>query len=145
MQSLDYKKFESAEVFYNQIGDYVYVQYLNPSKSDDFKATWNYALELKIKYRTNKWLIDKTFENVYPADMKWLYNVWVKKSNASSPLSENNPRYIAMIMPLNFYCQYSVEEFIRKNSSPTYVFHLCKDHEEAHAWFIQLNGQKYNL
>ncbi len=139
MEFLDFKLFESAEVGYESFDSYIYIKYIKESTSDDFRAIWNYTFELMDKYSDNKWFIDQTHQNVFPSDQKWHYEVWFSKVMELHPFSFENPRYIALIMPLNFYAEFTTQEFIDNNSGGGLTTNIFKTNEEAIQWLNTRN------
>jgi len=126
--------FNSLIVAYDEAGKFIYLNYLGPSVSQDFKAAWNKALELIKTFEVDKWLINQKKQSIFPDDQKWLNTEWFPASMTVRPLSAEMPRYVATIQPDNFFAEFTTAKFIKDNSSDVFKLNVFKTEEEAKKW-----------
>jgi hypothetical protein len=134
---LGYKKFDSAEVGFNQQDGYLYLNYLKESTSEDFRTLWLYVLELTDLYPHYKLLINQKKQNAFPSDQKWLVEEYAVFAKVRFPLSVEQTRYIALIPAENFYIEYTTSEYLDSSNVGGSCIQMFNNEEEALSWLLK--------
>lgn len=126
--------FNSIEVRQLANGNITKIEFKKHSKSDEFKAAWNKALDLAIEHQSHHWLMDQRNQSIFPKDQQWVEKEWFPKTLEHLPLDPKRPRYVALVQSKNFFVDFSAKKFIEQNSFPGFEVNIFSEVADAEAW-----------
>ena len=130
----DVKENEFGKAGYVQERSFIYVVFTCKPTSEAFRSIWNHALTLMRRYDINKWVVNESKLIIQPADRNWHQNEWFTQSVRIKPLSEENPRYIAVIPSEDAHLEFSTTKFIEASKYPGLVINRFENEYDARQW-----------